>query len=72
MKDIAFLIIVKRFGWYLFGVILVGILILLNRLGIVSNEALAGKETKNVRIGKFVVLGIVIAFIIFMFIYSTM
>lgn len=66
--NIVSLIIIKRLGWLLAGAVLVAVLFLLNRIGLVSNEALAGKETKKIRIGKYIVVGIILAFMIYFFI----
>ncbi len=61
-------ILIKIFGWLFVGVILYLIVNGLNKLGLVSNEALAGKETKKIRIAKYVLLGTILLGFVVLFI----
>jgi hypothetical protein len=63
-------IAMKMIGWIVIISILYVILSFLNKKGLVSDEALAGKETKPIRIAKYILLAIVlIPILIFLVMY---
>jgi hypothetical protein len=63
-------IAIKIIGIMAFVSILYAVLSFLNKKGVVSDEALAGKETKPIRIAKLILLAIVIiSILIFLVMY---
>jgi len=62
-------IIIKIAGWLLIGTLIFYLVKLLNKLGLVSNDAAEGKETKNIRIAKYTLLGVVLLLIAGYFIF---